>query len=594
MIFNSKMHIEGDDALKNYVIIDNKKCNYHIVGANFSTSCDRFAASQLQKYIYDSTGVFIPYFSDRCDKRGPEIIVGIDTRNAKSLVSREEIDSLGEEGCLIKTLGEDILIAGKTSRGTLYGAYEFLERFLGLRVFTKDVETLERKESLIIPETYIKVIPDFEYRDAYFRFAFDGDFCAKNRLNTTLGDISAEKGGNLKFYNCHHAADDLVAPSIYFDEHPEYFAEVDGKRTPDQLCLSNPNVIEIATNTVKRWIKENPECRVFSVAQNDNQEYCRCKNCRSIDEKEGTPAATNILFANKIAAEIEKTNPYILLHTFAYQYTRIAPKTVKPRHNVIVRLCNIECEWGKSIEEIAVQKPESKTAEFLNNIKEWSAICDRLYIWDYAVNFSHYLMPFPNFYSMAENIKIYKKYGVKGMLQQGNFSYGGGAALDDLKSYMIARLTVDSSLDPDKLIFDFTEAVYGKGGKYIREYIRLITLAAEDQKLTLYDHPNAPYIDDNLVILCDKLFKMAEDAESGETRKRIEREHLSIEYLKAVRIEDDRKRAEAVDAFAEKVRAFRLTEIMERINLDISFDMMKQNRYASDRSAGYRMYYIVR
>jgi len=180
------------------------------------------------------------------------------------------------------------------------------------------------------------------------------------------------------------------------------------------------------------------------------------------------------------------------------------------------------------------------------------------------------------------------------MLQQGNFSYGGGAALDDLKSYMIARLTVDSSLDPDKLIFDFTEAVYGKGGKYIREYIRLITLAAEDQKLTLYDHPNAPYIDDNLVILCDKLFKMAEDAESGETRKRIEREHLSIEYLKAVRIEDDRKRAEAVDAFAEKVRAFRLTEIMERINLDISFDMMKQNRYASDRSAGYRMYYIVR
>ena len=101
MIFNSKMHIEGDDALKNYVIIDNKKCNYHIVGANFSTSCDRYAASQLQKYIYDSTGVFIPYFSDRCDKRGPEIIVGIDTRNAKSFVSREEIDSLGEEGGLI-------------------------------------------------------------------------------------------------------------------------------------------------------------------------------------------------------------------------------------------------------------------------------------------------------------------------------------------------------------------------------------------------------------------------------------------------------------------------------------------------------------
>lgn len=580
--------------MKQYEIIKNKKCNYHIVGANFSSSCDRYAASQLQKYIYDSTGVFIPYFSDRCPKRGPEIIIGADTRNGHTLISDKELENLGEEGCIIRTFGDDIRITGKTSRGTLYGVYEFLERFLGFKAFTKDVEIFDRKEVLIIPETDITVIPDFEYRDAYFRFAFDGEFCAKNRLNTTLGDISAEKGGNLKFYNCHHAADDLVAPKLYFASHPEYFAEVDGVRTSDQLCLTNPDVINIATETVKRWIKENPECRVFSVAQNDNQNYCRCKNCRAIDEKEGSPAATNILFANKIAEEIEKTNPDVLLHTFAYQYTRIAPKTVRPRHNVIVRLCNIECEWGRSIEEIAEGKPDSKTAEFLNNIKEWSAICDRLYIWDYAVNFSHYLMPFPNLYSMAENIKLYKKYGVKGMLQQGNFSYGGGAALDDLKSYMIARLTVDSSLDPDQLIFDFTEKVYGVGGKFIREYIRLITLAIGDSRLTLYDHPDASYIDDNLVILCDKLFKLAEEAESGETRKRIEREHLSIEYLKAVRIEDDKKRGEAVDAFAEKVRAFRLTEIMERINLDVSFDMMKQNRYACDRSAGYRMYYIVR
>ena len=56
----------------------------------------------------------------------------------------------------------------------------------------------------------------------------------------------------------------------------------------------------------------------------------------------------------------------------------------------------------------------------------------------------------------------------------------------------------------------------------------------------------------------------------------------------------DEKADKTADAFAEKVRAFRLTEIMERINLDVSFDMMKQNRYACDRSAGYRMYYIVR
>ena len=128
--------------MKPSVIIKNGICNYHIVGANFSDPCERYAAAELQKYIYKSTGVFIPYFSDRCEKRSPEIIIGIGTRDAASRISSEELSVLGEEGCLIKTLGDDILITGKTPRGTLYGAYEFLERFLGFRAFTAEVEKM--------------------------------------------------------------------------------------------------------------------------------------------------------------------------------------------------------------------------------------------------------------------------------------------------------------------------------------------------------------------------------------------------------------------------------------------------------------------
>lgn len=582
-------------SLKKLEIIKNGICNYHIVGANFSSPCDRYAASQLQHYIYKSTGVFIPYFSDRCAKRTPEIIVGIDTRNAGSLVDPAAIKALGEEGCLIKTVGEDIIITGGTDRGTLYGVYEFLERFLNFRAFTKEVERIDALDELIIPETDITVIPDFEYRDVYFRRAFYGEFAAKNRLNSTLCDLSREKGGNLKFYNCHHSADDLVAPSLYFDVHPEYFAEVEGKRCPDQLCLSHPDVFDISLKTVRKWIKENPDCKVFSVAQNDNQNYCRCEKCRAVDEAEGSPAGSNITFVNRIAAEIAKTDPDVLIHTFAYQYTRVAPRNVKPLPNVIVRLCNIECEWGDSIENIAAAKPDSKTAEFLNNIKDWSAICDRLYIWDYAVNFSHYLMPFPNFKTVAENLKIYKKYGIKGMLQQGNFSYGASPSMDDLKIYMMSRLMKDTSLDPDVLISEFTSAVYGKAGEYMKQYTELLCSAVEGKYLCLYDQPDAEYITDRLLNECDILFEKAlSTAGTEEIRKRIEYEYLSVDFLKTVRIEDDALRAAETDRFAAKVRAAGITEIMERIHLELSFEMMKDNRYASDRSKGYRMYYIVR
>ena len=581
--------------MKYYEIIKDSKCFYTIVGANLSSACDRYAASQLEKYIYDSTGTFIPYISDLCKRRGPEILIGYETRNARDFVTEGELEALGEDGFLIKTLDEDILITGKTSRGTLYGVYEFLRRFVGFRAFTKDIEKVDSLDELIVPELYVTEKPDFEYRDAYFRYAFDGAFCAKNRLNTTLGDISAEKGGNFKFYNCHHSFHDLVSEELYFESHPEYFALVDGKRSAKQLCLTNPDVLEISTATVKRWMREHPECRVFSVAQNDVEVYCDCQECRRVHEREGSPAGSVILFVNEIAKRAEEERAGTLIHTFAYQYSRKAPKYARPRENVIVRLCNIECEWQEPFEAVALREPDGKSAEFLENIREWSEICQRLYVWDYAVNFSNYLQPFPCFYSMAENIRYYKRHNVKGILQEGNFSYGGGAALDDLKSYLISQLLWNADTDEQKVIDEFCEHVYGRGAPYVKEYIKLMSEAVKGHRMTLFDYPDAEYLNEELLDKADRLFAQAEDAaESEEIRKRISRERLSMKYTKIVRMEDNDARSAATDEFAREVRGFRLTEIMERLPLEDSFEYMKKTRYAKDRAGRYRLYYIVR
>ena len=48
------------------------------------------------------------------------------------------IDEFGEEELQIKILPDNIVIAGGLPRGTLYGVYEFFERYLGLRFLTKD------------------------------------------------------------------------------------------------------------------------------------------------------------------------------------------------------------------------------------------------------------------------------------------------------------------------------------------------------------------------------------------------------------------------------------------------------------------------
>ena len=181
------------------------------------------------------------------------------------------------------------------------------------------------------------------------------------------------------------------------------------------------------------------------------------------------------------------------------------------------------------------------------------------------------------------------------MLQQGNFSYGGGAAMDDLKVYLISHLLWDVHADVNVLISEFTDGVYGKGAPFVRKIISLLVNVIKGKRMTLYDHPDAEYLSDELIDRCDELFQEAEEAaENDDVRARIAREHLSIRYLKAVRTEADNERALLTDSLAADIRAERLTEIMERTNLEDSFSYMKRSRYAKERPDRYLMYYIVR
>lgn len=579
--------------MNRYIIAENGRSPYHIVTSQYAHDAVRFAASELQKYIYESTNACIPYFSDGCPRRGAEIMVGMGARGISL-----PLDHLSDEGFFIKTDGENIIIAGKTPRGTLYGVYSFLEKFVGFRCFTKNIEKVDRLKTLAVPDLDIAESPAFEYREAYFRDAFDADFCAKNKLNSNMADLPRSRGGHMKFFNFHHSFNDLVPVDEYFDSHPEYFSEVEGKRIGGrtQLCLTNPDVLKISIEKVREWIRKNPHCRVFSVGQNDWRNNCTCPECREIDDREGSPAGTVISFVNKIAENIEKDYPDVLLHTFAYVYSRKAPKHIKPHKNVIVRLCNIECSWSEPISTLAAKNPKSEAAGFLEEIKDWSKICSHLYIWDYSVNFRNYLQPFPNFYSMAENIKLYRDNNVKGVLEQGNFAFGGGSALIDLKAYLIAKLLWNPDVDVDAIIDEFLAYCYKGGEKYINEYIKLWTEAVKGNDLTIYQYSDADYITDDLVNESEKLFiKAMENAENEEIKRRIEKEFLSIRYLKISRMPlGAPDRDKLIDRLYEDVKSFKLTEVSERTNLEIYFEWMKSSRYVKERHGRWNLYYIMK
>ena len=472
-----------------------------------------------------------------------------------------------------------------------------MELFCNYRCFTKDVDTIDTFSVLKIELGEIKEEPAFECRDAYFRNAFNGEFASKNRLNASLCDLSVAKGGRMKWFNFHHSFRDLVPEDIYFDTHPEYFSERDGKRERDtQLCLTNPEVYEIAERSLRGWIKNNPECRVFSVAQNDNPRRCTCKNCLELEEREGSPAGPIIHFVNRLADAIKDEYPRVLLHTFAYMYSVPAPKKVVARDNVIVRICSFGNRFDKTFEELAESNPTGNEATFVNALKAWREHASRLYVWDYSVNFRNYLQPFFHFHVMAENIRCFQRLGIAGLMEQGNFAYGGGGAFDELKAYIISRLLWNPQTDIDEETDRFFTAVYGKNaGEVLKRYLALMEKACTSAPLTIYQYPNAEFITDGLVEKSDDLFKEAVTVAENEIyRERIERDYLSIRFLKITRSElDTVGRDEAVDKFIDDVKHFGITEINERGSLEIAKRFMKSSRYAEDRSEYYSLYYIM-
>lgn len=573
-------------------IIYSKKPLYHITTARFADRVERFAASELQKYIYSATDVCLPYFSDRCDKRSPEILIGKDARSNNIC-----LDEVVGDGFVIKTVGRDLIIAGKTSKGTLNGVYSFLERFFNFRHFTFDVEKIEKRRSLVLDDIFIVENPDFEYREVYTRLGFDKDFSSKNKLNSNLAEQSDLTGKNMRFFNCHHSFSDLVPFEKYGKDHPEYFSEVDGKRIGEnaQLCLTNEEVIKISTQKVKEWIKENPDCKIFSVAQNDCNNYCTCNRCKEIDDKEQSPSGTIIYFVNRIAEEIEKEYPDVLIHTFAYTYSVNAPKYIKPRKNVIVRLCNFGVNRGIGFDTL-LEKNDEDAVKYIQNLNKWSDICSHLYVWEYIVNFKHYLIPFPNIYAMADNIKYYKRRGIKGLLLQGNFSYGNTSSLTELKTYVFARLLWNSELDTAELIKEFTDAVYGKSAVYMREYVELLHSIVCDKYINMYNSADQDYYTDEFIKKAEDIFNKALGAEKNKTiRDRIKREYLSILYLKACRLEVGEAEKDNLCKELEKwLRYFKFTEIQERTLLEVSLNALKTIKNYDVYDGRYTLYYEMR
>jgi hypothetical protein len=442
---------------------------WSIVVAKDASPSERFAAEEFQTLWETWTSMALTPASATGAPGAKVIAIGPGAAQAFGVTNAD----LGEEGLRIDFNQERLVITGGRPRGTLYGVYEFFERYVGARFLTHDHTWFPESKASLDTGVY-SYVPPFTFRWSYYgENSANHAFAARKRVNTIPRD---EKFGGVTPQNLiNHSFHRLCSSKTYGAEHPEYFALIDGERKLEmhgggpELCLTNPDVVDVVVENVLTDLRKQPHLRNYSVSQNDNDAYCRCENCEAINVPEGTPMGTYLQFVNAVAERIEPEFPNTTIGTLAYWHTRKPPKTIRPRHNVQFQLCSIECCTLHAIND-----PDCpKNRAFCDDLANWKNLSDDIWIWNYNTNFANYDLPFPNLRSIEPNVKYFLDNNVHGLFMQANGN-GMSGEMSDLRNYVISHTIWNPQEGGWPRVEEFCRLHYGPAAPPMLAYLNYL------------------------------------------------------------------------------------------------------------------------
>ncbi len=494
-----------------------------IVLPRVATAPEQSAAAQLQHWIQEMTGT----------KLG--ITNGPPTRRAIML---QTDPTLGGEGYEIAFKRGCLVLSGGTTRGVLNAVYALLEEDLGCRFYAEDSIRLPRTNLLVLAPPARCYIPRLKIRDPFYAAAFNREWSVRNRSNSPNAPVPEAEGGHTDYAGMFvHTAAQMVPADKHFKDHPDYFAQkADGTRHPAQLCATHPEVAGIVIAYLRQMLRDHPHAEILSVSKNDNPEVCHCDRCRKLRDAEGSDMACQLVLVNQAADALAASHPELIIDTLAYLETIQVPKTLRPRANVAIRLCNDAVgAWTYPF------KPAGQCA-VAGLASAWSAVHHRLYIWDYNVNFSHYLAPMPNLDIMAANIRFWIQHHAEGVMLQGG--YQGPAERDQLKCWVTAKLLWNPAWDERALEKDFIWGHYENAAPMLEEYENLLRQMRSTFSLEM-DAPaggirypmDAPFFTKDFITRAEDIFGRARAAAHNDPAllRKVERAELPLLYLQCAR-----------------------------------------------------------
>lgn len=454
---------------------------YQIALPSDAIPAEQTAAAELADFLEQITGVQLPVVAESqiTPRTNTQVIYLGQSETIAHLLGDIDFATLRADEVILKKVPEGFVISGARPRGALYAVYTLLEDHFGVRFWSPQETFIPQNPQADLPSIDHRYAPPIFSRE-FFSSALRSDpvYAARRKINGHFSVIPETHGGHLPIMDwCHTFR--LFDTSA----NPQWNSLVGGRRTVNgmetgQLCLSNSDLRTAYKAFLIDRVYQNPNAEILSVSINDCDLPCECDACTAMKQANGWNETDLLLdFVNDCAQALAELFPKLKIETIAYLYAQGAPNQVRAASNVIVRLCTDLADLRAT--------PIAKTG-FAQIIQAWEEKADSLYIWNYVSNFPGWLMPFPNLFSLGENIAFFRDHHTQAIFDQGDSQTQIGDLMV-LRNWVQSQLLWNPDLNTRELIATFCQAYYGPAAPLILTYLeRLHAEASRPEAGSLY------------------------------------------------------------------------------------------------------------
>jgi hypothetical protein len=362
-----------------------------------------------------------------------------------------------KEAFVIRSEGDGLLwITGNSIMALRHGVYSYLDQ-LGCRwFFPNDHWTIIPSLKSIVVKADRVEAPAFHEREFGGTGGFGGDlvvdpkrsmqgrwaqWSARNRMGGEM-PLSGHTG---EAFNMAHKKDLLA--------HPEYLAEIKGKRVPfDEIakpCVSNPAARKLYIDwTLKRFDPvmekdpDGPHAWGISVEPADGGGHCECAQCRKIGN--GSPTDQVFFLANEVAKAMAADFPGKKVSLLAYNEHAMVP-SIPLEPNVVVWVT----PYGFNRTGL--------TGDDL--LMAWGKKCKEIAVYDYWLipDWSNNLPDMDYLDAMPARLRFWNSVSVKAFCGESTYSSGSVG----LVWYVASRLMWNPAADVKTLVADFYQKSFG-------------------------------------------------------------------------------------------------------------------------------------